>query len=329
MTARLVLIADHGAVRVLTLNRPAARNALSRDLIRAAVRRAEGGRRRRGGARGRAHRRRPGVLRGRRPQGGRARRAEVLRGVPVAELHHRGRRDAHADRRRDQRRDVHRRSGDGAGLRLPDRLRACGVRRYPCAGGHPARRRDDGAAAPGRRRRDGPPAVDDRRGRRRRARRDASGWSPRSSRTNGCWTAPSNWRRRSPRCPARPCWGSRRSTRGASAVVDPALAAEEQIAFAQTTTSPGSATSSARCPSATSADRRDCKPAASSCEIIAVRNGRAACRLRMLATERSKGCGPALQDELDRAAATELRARRGGHRRPDLRACSTTGVSGS
>ena len=32
----LVLIADHGAVRVLTLNRPAARNALSRDLIRAA-----------------------------------------------------------------------------------------------------------------------------------------------------------------------------------------------------------------------------------------------------------------------------------------------------
>ena len=32
----LVLIADHGAVRVLTLNRPAARNALSRGLIRAA-----------------------------------------------------------------------------------------------------------------------------------------------------------------------------------------------------------------------------------------------------------------------------------------------------
>jgi enoyl-CoA hydratase len=32
----LVLIADHGPVRVLTLNRPAARNALSRDLIKAA-----------------------------------------------------------------------------------------------------------------------------------------------------------------------------------------------------------------------------------------------------------------------------------------------------
>jgi enoyl-CoA hydratase len=36
MTESLVLIADHGAVRLLTLNRPAARNALSRDLIRAA-----------------------------------------------------------------------------------------------------------------------------------------------------------------------------------------------------------------------------------------------------------------------------------------------------
>ncbi|HKP39413.1 enoyl-CoA hydratase [Mycobacterium sp.] len=34
MTEPLVLIADHGAVRVLRLNRPAARNALSRDLIR-------------------------------------------------------------------------------------------------------------------------------------------------------------------------------------------------------------------------------------------------------------------------------------------------------
>jgi enoyl-CoA hydratase/carnithine racemase len=34
-TDRLVLTADHGAVRLLTLNRPEARNALSRDLIRA------------------------------------------------------------------------------------------------------------------------------------------------------------------------------------------------------------------------------------------------------------------------------------------------------
>jgi enoyl-CoA hydratase len=35
MTTDLVLTADHGPVRVLTLNRPASRNALSRDLIRA------------------------------------------------------------------------------------------------------------------------------------------------------------------------------------------------------------------------------------------------------------------------------------------------------
>src|SRR6478672_9233322 len=35
MNSQLVLLADHGAVRVLTLNRPAARNALSRDLIKA------------------------------------------------------------------------------------------------------------------------------------------------------------------------------------------------------------------------------------------------------------------------------------------------------
>ena len=36
MADPLLLIADHGAVRLLTLNRPEARNALSRDLIRAA-----------------------------------------------------------------------------------------------------------------------------------------------------------------------------------------------------------------------------------------------------------------------------------------------------
>lgn len=35
MTEELVLTADHHGVRVITLNRPAARNALSRDLIRA------------------------------------------------------------------------------------------------------------------------------------------------------------------------------------------------------------------------------------------------------------------------------------------------------
>src|SRR5258707_13918530 len=35
MTESLVLSADHGAVRLLTLNRPKARNALRRDLIRA------------------------------------------------------------------------------------------------------------------------------------------------------------------------------------------------------------------------------------------------------------------------------------------------------
>jgi len=36
MTEQLILIADHGPVRLLTLNRPDARNALSCDLIRAA-----------------------------------------------------------------------------------------------------------------------------------------------------------------------------------------------------------------------------------------------------------------------------------------------------
>ncbi|RZT19183.1 enoyl-CoA hydratase/carnithine racemase [Mycobacterium sp. BK558] len=35
MSTELVLTADHGAVRMITLNRPQARNALSRDLIRA------------------------------------------------------------------------------------------------------------------------------------------------------------------------------------------------------------------------------------------------------------------------------------------------------
>ena len=35
MTDLVVVTADHGAVRVLTLNRPESRNALSRDLIRA------------------------------------------------------------------------------------------------------------------------------------------------------------------------------------------------------------------------------------------------------------------------------------------------------
>ena len=35
MTESLVLVADHGAVRLVTLNRPAARDALSRELIRA------------------------------------------------------------------------------------------------------------------------------------------------------------------------------------------------------------------------------------------------------------------------------------------------------
>lgn len=37
-TDALVLVADHGPVRLLTMNRPAARNALSRDLIRALYR---------------------------------------------------------------------------------------------------------------------------------------------------------------------------------------------------------------------------------------------------------------------------------------------------
>ena len=161
-TSELVLTTDHGAVRVLTLNRPSARNALSRDLIRAALRRADRRRRRRRGARRRAHRRRPGVLRRRRPQRGCARwlayfeefrsqsciaavaemRTPVVGAINGA--------------------DVHRRPGDGAGLRLPGRLGAGGVRRHPCPGGHPARRRDDRAAAAGGRRGDGAAVVDDR-----------------------------------------------------------------------------------------------------------------------------------------------------------------------
>ena len=170
------------------------------------------GRCRRVGARGGAHRDRPRVLCGRRPQGGAARRARVLRGVPVAELHRRGREDAHTDHRGDQRCDVHRRAGDGAGLRLPHRLRAGGVRRHPRPRRDPARRRDDRAAPPARRPRHGPAAVDDRRGRRRRPRRDdRAGHRGRRARAAAGPRAGAG-RARSPRCPAQPCWGSRRST---------------------------------------------------------------------------------------------------------------------
>ena len=110
----LVLVADHGPVRVLTLNRPEARNALSRDLIRAAyaaLTEADAD-----------ESVRAVVLTGTDPafcagvdlKEAQRDGSELLRGVPVAELHRGHREDAHADHRRDQRGDVHRRPGDGA-----------------------------------------------------------------------------------------------------------------------------------------------------------------------------------------------------------------------
>ena len=148
----LVLVADQGPVRVLTLNRPAARNALSRDLIRApysALTEAD--------ADESVH---AVVLTGADPA--------FCAGVDLKEAQRDGSsyfeefrsqsciaataEDAHADHRRDQRCDVHRRPGDGVGLRLPHRVRARGVRRHPRPRGHPARRRDDRASPPARRR---------------------------------------------------------------------------------------------------------------------------------------------------------------------------------
>ena len=69
--AEPVLLVDiEDRIATLTLNRPEARNALSRALGLRAVGRGAGGRRRSRRRRGRPHRRRPCVQRRRRPQGG-------------------------------------------------------------------------------------------------------------------------------------------------------------------------------------------------------------------------------------------------------------------
>lgn len=93
----------------------------------------------------------------------------VFREVPNAELHHQTRRAGHTDPRCHQRPHLHRRPGDGVGLRFPDRLGAGSLRRYPCPRRHPARRRHDRAPAPGGGCGDGATLVDDGRGDHRRA----------------------------------------------------------------------------------------------------------------------------------------------------------------
>ena len=81
---------------------------------------------------------------------------------------------------------------------------------------------------------DGAPAVDDRRGRRRRAgRTDRAGHRGRR-RTTAWWTAPSNWPAQIAEVPGPTMLGLKEIyVRGASAVIDPALAAEDDIAGSQ------------------------------------------------------------------------------------------------
>ncbi len=119
-------------------------------LCRAARRRGRRCRRRR-----HPDRRRPGVLRGARPQGARRhhRAARYLAEVAA---------DDQTGDRRHQRRGRHRRPGARAVLRHPDRLRAGPVRRHPRQGGAAADVGPVGAAAAEGRRRHGPPDEPDR-----------------------------------------------------------------------------------------------------------------------------------------------------------------------
>jgi enoyl-CoA hydratase len=233
MTEPLVLTADHGAVRLLTLNRPEARNALSRDLIRAAytsLTEADAN-----------DAVRAVVLTGADPA--------FCAGVDLKEAQRDGLKyfeefrsqsciaavakmrtpivgaingscftgglemalgcDFLVASERAVFADTHARVGilPGGGMtaRLPQVVGLAMARRLSMTG------EVVDAAAP-----------------------SASGWSPRWWLTTCCSTGRSSWPARSPRCPAQVMLGLKEIyTTGAAAVVDPGLAAEEKIAFAQ------------------------------------------------------------------------------------------------
>ena len=139
-TAPVLLVEVEDRIATMTLNRPDARNALSRALTLRAVGRRARGRRRSRRRRGDPHRRRPCVLRRRRPQGdqparsrrtaehraaGRGPRALRQRALPVPP------RDPEAGHRRDQRRRGHRRPRARAAVHVPRRVGARPLRRHP------------------------------------------------------------------------------------------------------------------------------------------------------------------------------------------------------